>query len=80
MLVTFRNVITGDHHNVSVRRGRTVRQSVESAGIIAPGNHFSVRDQDGTIVDGDQAVQYEGKVLHIGPRGNIQGGRAEYRR
>jgi hypothetical protein len=60
-----------------VRHRQTVRQSVESAGIIAPGNHFTVRDRDGTVVDGDPAVQHEGKVLHIGPPGNIQGGSTE---
>ncbi|HUN30993.1 MAG TPA: hypothetical protein VMU95_03165 [Trebonia sp.] len=76
MPVTFRNVITGDRQEVSVQPGQTVRQTVESAGIIAPGNQFSVRDKDGTVVDNDPAVQHEGKVLQIGPPGNVQGGDA----
>jgi len=74
VLVTFRNVITGDRHDIDVHPGRTVRQTVESAGIIAPGNHFSVRDKDGTVVDNDPATHHEGRVLQIGPLGNVQGG------
>jgi hypothetical protein len=77
MPVTFRNVITGDRHDVDAQPGQTVRQVVESAGIIAPGNGFSVRDKDGTVVDSDSAQQHDGKVLQIGPPGNVQGGRAE---
>lgn len=80
MPVTFRNVISGDQHDVSVGAGQTVRQAVESAGIIAPGNRFSVRDKGGAIVDSDPAVQHEGEVLQIGPQDNIQGGCSEYRR
>jgi hypothetical protein len=74
MPVTFRNVITGDRQDIDVRPGQTVRQAVEAAGIIAPGNQFSVRDKDGTVVDGDPAHQHEGKVLQVGPQGNVQGG------
>ncbi len=74
MPVTFRNVITGDRTDIDVRPGQTVRQAVESAGIIAPGNQFSVRDKDGSVVDSDQAAQHEGKVLQIGPPGTVQGG------
>lgn len=74
MLVTFRNVITGDRRDIDVQPGHTVRETVETAGIIAPGNQFSVRDKDGTVVDNDQADLHEGKVLQIGPLGNVQGG------
>jgi hypothetical protein len=77
MPVTFRNVITGQRHDVTVQPGQTVRQAVESAGIIAPGNQFSVRDKGGTVVDADLADQHEGMVLQIGPQGNVQGGSAE---
>jgi len=74
MLVTFRNVITGDQRVIDVQPGQTVRQAVESADIIAPSNQFSVRDKDGTVVDSDQATYHEGRVLQIGPLGNVQGG------
>lgn len=80
MPVTFRNVITGGQHDVPVGTGQTIRQAVESAGIIAPGNHFSVRDKNGAEVDYDPAAQHDGEILHIGPPGNIQGGHTEYRR
>lgn len=76
MLVTFRNVITGDRHDIDVQPGQTVRQAVESAGIVAPGNQFSVRDKGGTVVDNDLASQHSGEVLQIGPLGNVQGGGA----
>jgi hypothetical protein len=77
MLVTFRNVITGDRHPIDVQPGQvgqSVRQTVESAGIIAPGNQFSVRDKNGTVVDNDPVSQHGGEVLQIGPLGNVQGG------
>jgi hypothetical protein len=80
MPVTFRNVITGDQHDVPVGPGQTIRQAVESAGIIAPGSHFVARDQGGAEVDDDPATQHDGEMLQIGPPGNIQGGRIEYRR
>jgi hypothetical protein len=76
VLVTFRNVITGDRHDIDVQPGQTVRQAVDSAGIIAPGNQFSVRDKSGTMVDNDPATQHSGEVLQIGPLGNVQGGGA----
>jgi hypothetical protein len=75
--VTFRNVITGDRQDLQVQPGQTVRQAVEAAGIIAPGNQFSVRDKDGAVVDNDQASQHEGKVLNVGLAGTIQGGTTE---
>jgi len=74
MLVTFRNVITGDRRDIDVHPGQTVRQTVESVGMIAPGNQFSVRDKDGAVVDDDPASRHEGRVLQIGPLGNVQGG------
>jgi hypothetical protein len=77
MPVTFRNIISGDRQEVTVQPGQTVHQAVESAGLIAPGNQFSVRDKDGTIVDNEPVQQHEGKVLQIGPQGNVQGGRGE---
>jgi len=76
MSVTFRNVITGERQEAEVQPGQTVRQAVESTGIIAPGNQFSVRDKDGEVVDGDQASQHEGKVLNVGLAGDVRGGTA----
>jgi uncharacterized surface anchored protein len=77
MAVTFRNAITGDRRDVDVRTGQTVHQAVEDAGIVAPGNAFSVRDKDGELVDNEQATSHEGKVLSVGlAGGNVRGGTA----
>jgi hypothetical protein len=73
-IVTFRNVITGDHISVEAGYGEIVRQAVEKSGLIPPGSQFSVRDKDGTVVDGEQATNFPDVLLQIGPLGNIKGG------
>jgi hypothetical protein len=74
MKVTFRNVITGAERELDVDSGLSVKQAAESAGIIAQGNNFSVRDKDGRVVDAEPIASHEERVLSIGLPGTIQGG------
>jgi hypothetical protein len=72
--VTIWNVITGERQDVRAKPGQTVKQAVEESGIVAPGN-FSLRDNDGNVVDHEMAESYNGAMLKIGPSGeNIVGG------
>jgi hypothetical protein len=73
-IITFRNVITGNKSEIQIAEGQTVKSLVEAAGIIAPGNQFSVRDKNGIAVDGDQSSEHANEVLQIGPQGNVTGG------
>jgi hypothetical protein len=72
--VTFRNVITGAERDVDVEPGQTVKQAAERAGVVAPGNNFSVRDKDGKVVDSEPVVNHEQRVLSIGLPGPVAGG------
>jgi hypothetical protein len=77
MKVTFRNVLTGAEREVDVQPGQTVKQAAEGAGIIAPGNNFSVRDKDGKVVDSELVDNHQQRLLTIGLPGPVQGGTRE---
>lgn len=75
MAVTFRNAITGDRTSVDPQPGKTVKQAVQAAGLVAPGNAFSVRDMSGKVVDDEPVDRYDGEVLSVGlPTDLIVGG------
>jgi|HubBroStandDraft_5_1064220.scaffolds.fasta_scaffold964311_2 hypothetical protein len=74
MKVTFRNVITGAEREVEVQAGQTVKQAADGAGIIAPGNSYSVRDKDGKVVDNELVDTHQQRLLTIGLAGPVSGG------
>jgi hypothetical protein len=74
MKVTFRNVITGAEREVEVQAGQTVKQAADGAGIIAPGNSYSVRDKDGKVVDNEPVDGHQQRLLTVGLAGPVSGG------
>ena len=78
MKVTFRNVLTGAERDVDVDSGQSVKQAAERAGVVAPGNNFSVRDKDGKVVDNEPVADHEERVLTIGLAGPVSGGVREW--
>jgi hypothetical protein len=76
-VVNFRNALTDTHQSVEVQPGQTVQQAVETSGLIAAGNRFSVRDKDGQVVDGRPATEFAGLTLSVGLQGDdVVGGSA----
>lgn len=75
--ITFRNALTDVTQPVQLQAGQSVRQAVESSGLIAAGNNFSVRDKDGQVVDDQPASQFAGQMLSVGlPGDGVVGGAA----
>lgn len=72
--ITFRNAITDARHPVEISEGQTVREAVIDSGFIAAGNEFSVRDKEGSIVDGDLASEHANEVLSVGLAGDTVSG------
>jgi hypothetical protein len=72
--ITVSNPITGELREIEVHPGVTVREAAESSRMLPPESLYSVIDENGYIVDQDQAIDCTDTVLHLGPRVIISGG------
>jgi hypothetical protein len=77
--ITVSNPITGELREIEVHPGVTVREAAESSRMLPPESLYSVIDENGYIVDQDQAIDCTDTVLHLGPRVIISGGRPDCR-